>query len=81
MNRAGDVLLLEQKNDPFEEGDAGLHEQERESVDDQIHGDLGPSPLATKKVTHRRSARVESLTQRLEPLRLDNATADAPRRA
>ena len=84
MHRAGDVLLIEQKYGPLEKDDAGLHErygEERESVDDQIRGELGPSPVATKKVTHRRPSRVESLTQRLEFRHLDNATAVARRRA
>ena len=39
MNRAGDVLLIEQKNGPLEEDDAGLHKrygEERKSVGDQI---------------------------------------------
>jgi hypothetical protein len=39
MNRAGDVLFIEQKNGPFEEDDAGLHKrygEERKNVADQI---------------------------------------------
>lgn len=39
MNRAGDVLLIEQKNGPLEEDDAGLHKrygEARKSVGDQI---------------------------------------------